>query len=81
MSVMGFKKKKSLGGVRSIQVFLGFLEFFNFAKPLREIDDILFWEQFNWIPEINMTVTECALIDFLLTRTVATCHGSCIHPF
>ena len=27
------------------------------------IDDLLFWERFNWIPEINMTVTEseCAL--------------------
>ena len=32
-------------------------------------------------PEINMTVTECALIDFLLTSTVATWHVSCIHPF
>ena len=29
-------------------------------------------------PEITMTVTEYALISFLLTRTVATCHGSCI---
>ena len=28
-----------------------------------------------------MTVTECALFDFLLTSTVATWHGSCIHPF
>ena len=35
MSMMGFKKQKSLdrgwvGGVSSIQGFLGFLEFFNF---------------------------------------------------
>ena len=40
MSVMGFNKKKSLdggwaGGVSSNRVFVvGFLEFFNFAKPL-----------------------------------------------
>ena len=30
------------------------------------------------IEEIKITVTECALIDFLLTITVATRHGSCI---
>ena len=34
MSVMGFPKKKS-GWVSSIQFFSGFLEFFNFTKPLR----------------------------------------------
>ena len=38
MSVMGFKKKSLdgewMGGVSSIQVYFGFLEFFNFAKPL-----------------------------------------------
>ena len=38
MSVMGFQKKISDGGwvsgVSSIQVFLDFLNFFNFAKPL-----------------------------------------------
>ena len=38
MSVMGFKKKKfgcgSVVGMSSTQVFLDFLNFFNFAKPL-----------------------------------------------
>ena len=38
MSVMGFQKKSLDGewvcGVSSIQVYFGFLEFFNFAKPL-----------------------------------------------
>ena len=38
MSVMGSKKKSLdgewVGGVNSIQVYFGFLEFFNFAKPL-----------------------------------------------
>ena len=33
MSVMGFQKKVWIG-VSSIQVFFGFLDFFNFAKPL-----------------------------------------------
>ena len=33
---MGFQKKVWVGGVSSsIQVYFGFLEFFNFAKPLR----------------------------------------------
>ena len=40
MSVIGFQKIKvwmgvGVGGVNSIQVFLGFLDFFNFAQPLR----------------------------------------------
>ena len=40
MSVMGFQKRKKfgwgwVGEVSSIQVFFGFFEFFNFAKPLR----------------------------------------------
>ena len=39
MSVMGFQKKCGwggwVGGVSSIEFFLGSLEFFNFAKPLR----------------------------------------------
>ena len=38
MSVMGFQKKFGwgwVGGVSSIQVYIGFFEFFNFAKPLR----------------------------------------------
>ena len=37
MSVMSFQKKFEwgwVGGVSSIQVYFGFLEFFNFAKPL-----------------------------------------------
>ena len=36
MSVMGFPKKVCMwvGGVSSIQVFLDFWNFFNFAKPL-----------------------------------------------
>ena len=37
MSVIGFQKKVWMGwvgGVSSIQVYFGFLEFFNFAKPL-----------------------------------------------
>ena len=36
MSVMGFKNSLNggwVGGVSSIQFYLGFLEFFNFAKP------------------------------------------------
>ena len=39
MSVIGFQKKKFgwgwVDGVSSIQVYFGFLEFFNFAKPLK----------------------------------------------
>ena len=35
MSVMGFQKKFGLVA-RSIQVYFGCLEFFNFAKPLRQ---------------------------------------------
>ena len=35
MSVMGFQKKFGWGWVGSIQVFFGFLDFFNFAKPLK----------------------------------------------
>ena len=38
MSMMGFQKSldgRWVGGVSSIQVYFGFLEFFNFAKPLR----------------------------------------------
>ena len=36
MSVMGFQKKVlMLGGMSFIHFFLGFLEFFYFAKPLR----------------------------------------------
>ena len=38
VSQMGFKKKKLdgwVGGLSSIQIFLDFLNFFNFAKPLR----------------------------------------------
>ena len=38
MSVMGFQKKSLyggwVGGVSSFQVFLDFLNLFNFAKPL-----------------------------------------------
>ena len=34
MSVNAFLKKNMVGGVSSIQIFVGFLEFFNFAKPL-----------------------------------------------
>ena len=45
MSVMGFQEK-SLdggglgGGVRSIQFFFDFLNFFNFAKPLRHCNRV-----------------------------------------
>ena len=37
MSVMGYKKLDGgwVGGVSSIQFFLAFFDFFNFAKPLR----------------------------------------------
>ena len=37
MPVMGFQKKKFgwVGGVNSIQYFFGFLDFVNFAKPLK----------------------------------------------
>ena len=43
MSVMGFRKEKSLDGgwvgwVSSIQVYFGFWEFFNFAKPLSKCE-------------------------------------------
>ena len=41
MSEMGFKKKRLdggwVGGASSIQVYFGFLEFFNFAKPLTRV--------------------------------------------
>ena len=43
MSLMGFQKKKNIwiggwvGGLSSIQFFLDFWNFFNFAKPLSAI--------------------------------------------
>ena len=40
MSVMGFQKKFGWD-VSSIQVFFGFLEFFNFAKPLKQEEESL----------------------------------------
>ena len=45
MSVMGFQKKTLDGGwvsgLSSIQVFFGFLEFFNFAKPPNLIGELV----------------------------------------
>ena len=47
MSLMGFHKKsldgRCVGGVRSIQVFLEFWNFFNFAKPLAADVDLEGW--------------------------------------
>ena len=42
MSVMGFPKRSlgGVGGVSSIQVCFGFLEFFNFVKPLKVADNL-----------------------------------------
>ena len=43
MSRMGFKKKKNwiggwVGGLSSIQFFLDYRNFFNFAKPLSNVE-------------------------------------------
>ena len=47
MSVMGFQTKSLDGGwvgrVSSIQVFLDFLNYFNFAKPLRPTQEDFLW--------------------------------------
>ena len=63
MSVMGFPKKKIWmdGGVSSIQYFFGFLDFFNFAKPLTVL---LHCSKLLWPTKVCLVLAPCREVPF-----------------